>query len=119
MTPQYQKLIQQAYSSFNARNIDAALLLTHTDVLWPNGWEGGYVKGHKEVRDYWTRQWKKLDPHVDPVTFTERPDGQVEVDVHQVVKDLQGKILFDGMVKHIYVLENGLIKSMEIEKTEE
>lgn len=116
MTQQYQKLIQQAYSSFNARDIDAVLLLMHTDVWWPNGWEGGYVKGHAEVREYWTRQWKELDPHVEPVAFKQRPNGQIEVDVHQVVKDLQGKVLFDGMVKHIYALENDLIKSMEIEK---
>jgi hypothetical protein len=30
------------------------------DVHWPNGWEGGYVEGHDEVRDYLTRQWKEL-----------------------------------------------------------
>ena len=119
MNPQYQELIDKPDSSFNARDIDAVLLLMHIDVLWPNGWEGGYVKGHEEVRDYWTRQWKELDPHVDPVALKERPNGQIEVNVHQVVKDLQGKTLFDGMVKHIYALENGLIKSMEIEKPEE
>jgi hypothetical protein len=41
--------------------------------------------------------------------------NKIEVTVHQVVKDKKGLLLFDGMVKHIYSFENGLIKGMEIE----
>jgi hypothetical protein len=116
MTLQDQDLIKKAYAAFNARDIDTVLLVLHPDVHWPNGWEGGYVNGHDEVRNYWTRQWKEVDPTVEPVGFKERPDGQIEVEVHQIAKDLQGNVLFDGEVKHIYSIENGLIKNMEIEK---
>ncbi len=116
MNALYQNLINKAYDAFNARNIDAVLLVMHTDVHWPNGWEGGYVNGHSEVRDYWTRQWKEIDPYVKPVSFKEREDGKIEVEVRQVAKDLKGNLLFDGMVNHIYTIENGAIKSMEIEK---
>ena len=116
MLLKYQKLINKAYSAFNERNIDAVLSALHPEVHWSNGWEGGYVNGHDEVRNYWTRQWKELDPNVEPIGFKERPDGQIEVEVHQIAKDLQGNILFDGTVKHIYTIENGLIKNMEIEK---
>lgn len=118
MKPAYHSLIQQAYTEFNARNIDAILPLMHTDVQWPNGWEGGYVHGHEAVRDYWTRQWAEINPHVDPLVFTERPDGTIEVDVHQVVKENSGALLFDGMVKHVYTIVEGLIKRMDIEKAE-
>ncbi|HEY6976361.1 MAG TPA: nuclear transport factor 2 family protein [Chitinophagaceae bacterium] len=116
MTAQDQHLLKKAYNAFNARNIDEVLLLMHTDVHWPNGWEGGYVDGHEQVREYWTRQWKEIDPHVEPVSFKEREDGRIEVEVHQVVKDLWSKLLSDGMVKHIYTIQDGLIKNMEIEK---
>ncbi len=116
MTQHYQNLINQAYKAFNARDIETVLSLMNTDIHWPNGWEGGYVEGHKEVRNYWTRQWKEIDPNVKPVSFKENKNGQIEVEVHQIAKDLQGKVLFDGMVKHIYTVENGKIKSMEIEK---
>lgn len=116
MTLQYQDLIKKAYAAFNARDIDTVLSTMHTDVHWPNGWEGGYVTGHDEVRSYWTRQWKEIDPTVEPLGFTERQDGQIEVEVHQIAKDLEGNILFDGKVKHIYSIENGLITNMEIEK---
>lgn len=116
MSQQYQDLIKRAYAAFNARDIDGVFLSMHPDVYWPNGWEGGYVKGQDEVREYWTRQWKELDPNVEPINFKEKQNGQIEVDVHQVAKDLNGKVLFDGIIKHVYTIEKGLIKSMEIEK---
>lgn len=116
MTEQYKNLLDGAYEAFNLRDIDSALLLMDTNVCWPNGWEGGYVEGHDEVRNYWTRQWKEIDPKVKPISFKEKEDGQIEVTVHQIAKDMQGKILFDGIVKHVYTIEKGLIKSMEIEK---
>ena len=116
MASQYQELIKNAYYSFNSRDIDTVLTMLHPEVHWANGWEGGYVIGHDEVRDYWTRQWKELDPNVDPVGITEKDDGQIEVEVHQVVKDRQGSVLFDGVVRHLYTIENGLIKNMEIGK---
>ena len=112
----HQDLIKKAYSAFNRRDIDTVLSTFHPEVNWSNGWEGGYVNGHDEVRNYWTRQWKEIDPNVEPRGFEEKGDGKVEVNVHQVVKDLQGSVLFDGMVKHIYAFEDGLIKSMDIEK---
>ena len=118
MQEQHKQLIKQAYTSFNARDIDAVLALMQEDVHWPNGWEGGYVEGHAAVRDYWTRQWQELNPNVQPVSFTEKADGQIIVEVHQLAKDMQGNVIFDGIIKHIYTLENDLIKTMEIEKQE-
>jgi hypothetical protein len=38
----------------------------------------------------------------------------VVVTVHQVVRDLSGKMLVDRMVEHVYSVEDGLIRSMEI-----
>ena len=115
MATNYENVIRKAYSAFNAREIDKVLAFMHPEVRWPNGWEGGYVHGHEEVRNYWTRQWKELDPKVDPIAFHERQDGSLEVKVHQQVKDLRGNSIFDGSVIHVYFFENGLIKTMNIE----
>jgi hypothetical protein len=57
------ELLTRAYAAFNARNIDAVLAAMHPDVDWPNGWEGGRVRGHPQVRDYWTvRQPSRCAP---------------------------------------------------------
>ncbi|WP_242607208.1 hypothetical protein [Flavobacterium sp. MEB061] len=38
-----------------------------------------------------------------------------EVTLHQLVKDLQGKILFDGIIKHIFTVKDNLLSRMDIE----
>jgi hypothetical protein len=78
-------------------------------------WEGGYISGHDEIKQYWTRQWNEINPNVETIGFNERQNGSLEVEVHQKVKDLQGNSMFDGTVKHIYTFEDGLIKTMDIE----
>src|SRR3978361_260177 len=110
-----QEIIERAYAGFNNRNVEAVLSVMHPDIHWPKAFEGGYVVGHEAVRDYWTRQWSEINPHVEPLAITERADGKVEVEVAQLVRDLEGKILFDGKVKHIYVTNGGLLKHMDIE----
>ncbi len=64
--PTERDLLTIVYTAFNARDIDTALTTMHPDVEWPNGWEGGCVTSHQGVRDYWTRQWAAINPHVDP-----------------------------------------------------
>jgi ketosteroid isomerase-like protein len=108
------ELLQRAYAAFNARDIPGALATMQPDVVWPNGMEGGTVYGHEGVRAYWTRQWGIIDPHVDPVSFETDHNGGVVVGVHQVVRDLSGKVLVDRMVEHIYSFRDGLIASMTI-----
>ena len=115
MEKQSQDLIKKAYAAFNAREIDTALSTMHPDVQWPKAFEGGYVRGHNEIREYWIRQWAEINPNVEPVGFTERQDGTLEISVHQIVKDLQGNTIFDGIVKHIYTLQDGLLRRMDID----
>jgi hypothetical protein len=115
MQKQLQDVIKKAYAAFNARDIDTALSTMHPDVQWPKAFEGGYATGHDEIRAYWTRQWTAIDPRVEPIEFHERENGTAAITVHQLVKDLQGKIIFDGIVKHVYTLTQGLLSRMDIE----
>lgn len=107
-------LLINVYNAFNARDIDAVLAFMSGDVDWPNGWEGGRIYGPEAVRDYWTRQWAAIDPRVEPVGFDTDETGRTVVKVHQVVRDLEGNVIAEGRVDHIYLIEDGLIKSMEI-----
>jgi len=115
MTNELRDLIKKAYSAFNERDIGKALSAMQPNVQWSKAWEGGYISGHDEIKEYWTRQWKEINPNLEPVGFKERQNGSLEVEVHQKVKDLQGNSMFDGTVKHIYTIEDGLIKTMDIE----
>ena len=115
MTTELKDLIKKAYTAFNERDIDKALSTMHPDIQWPKAFEGGYVSGHNEIREYWTRQWTEINPNVEPIEINERQNGNLEVEVLQKVKDLQGNSLFDGTVKHIYTLQDGLLRKMDIE----
>ena len=88
----------------------------HPDVESANGLEGGYVHGHEAVRDYWTRQWMLIDPHVEPRRFTTDDAARIVVDLHQVVRGLAGRVMSDQMVQHVYEIKDGLVKRMEIRK---
>lgn len=107
-------LLRAAYAAFNARDIDAALVLMTPDVTWPRAFKGGFVRGPEEVRVYWTEQWSEIDPNVEPVGFQQEEDGTILVEVRQVVKDLEGKLLADDTVHHRFTLENGLIRGMDV-----
>ena len=99
------------YGAFNDRDIDEALAGMAPDVAWPNGWEGGHVHGHEGVRDYWTRQWAAINPHVEPVDVSVE---RVAVLVDQVVRDLCGNVVATSRVVHAYRLSGGLVTAMEI-----
>ena len=106
--------LRQVYERFNARDIEAVLAALHPDVTWANGMEGGYVHGREAVRSYWTRQWATIDPRVEPTGFSSGAADEIVVEVHQTVRDLQGAVLVDQMVGHIFRFENGLITRFDI-----
>lgn len=107
-------LIEQAYSAFNKRDIDGALALMTQDVSWPKASEGGKVVGKEEIRAYWTRQWGEFDPYVEPLAMTGEDGGKIRVRVHQLVKSLQGDVLSDSEVLHVFTVNSGLIAAMDL-----
>jgi nuclear transport factor 2 (NTF2) superfamily protein len=108
------KLLKRVYDLFNARDMESVLAAMHQNVIWANGMEGGHVHGRDEVRSYWTRQWAMVDPRVEPVEFSSGDEGEIVVEVHQVVRDLSGNLVADKMVGHVFRIEDGLIKRFDI-----
>jgi hypothetical protein len=104
------------YEAFNRRDVDRVLDLMSDDVDWPNAWKGGRLVGRQAVREYWTAQWAEIDPRVEPSAVTGRADGSFAVTVRQVVRAIGGQLLADGEVVHVYQLEDGLIKRMDVEE---
>ena len=115
------KLVERLYERFNARDIDGVLVALTDDVAWANGMDGGHVHGREGVRDYWTRQWAMISPHVEPVGFSRSADGAVVAEVIQSVRDLDGNPLQgqthglkDKTVGHIFHLRDGKVARFDI-----
>ena len=109
-----QRRLTDLYLAFNQRDIPALLAAMASDVRWPNGWEGGTVRGHDEVRAYWTRQWAQIEPTVVPTAFRTESDGRIAVTVRQVVRDKAGTTLANRTVTHVYRFVGDLVAEMEI-----
>jgi ketosteroid isomerase-like protein len=114
--------IKRIYDRFNARDIDGVLTVLSDDVAWANGMDGGHVHGREAVRNYWTRQWAVVSPHVEPVAFEKMEDGAVAVEVIQSVFDLNGQPLHgqahglkDKTVMHVFRMEGDKIVRFDIQ----
>jgi ketosteroid isomerase-like protein len=108
-------LVRELYEGFNRRDIPAVLTFLAEDVDWANGQDGGHVHGREAIREYWTKQWAAIAPRVDPMLVTQRGDGATAVEVHQVVRDLEGRVLLDETVLHVFQIDGGLVTRFDIE----
>lgn len=115
-------VIKGMYDCFNARDIDGVLAAVADEVAWANGMDGGHVHGHEAVREYWTRQWAVVSPHVEPIAFQQTEDGAVAVEVIQSVFDLNGQPLSgqthglkDKTVMHIFRMDNDKVTRFDIQ----
>ena len=104
---------QDLYKNFNARKIDLVIEKMTVGVKWANGMEGGYVFGHEGVRNYWTRQFTMINPTITPLDI-DVENGVVKIKVHQVVHDLNGKLLIDAIIYHFFYLKGKKIDRFEI-----
>ncbi|MBW4456936.1 MAG: nuclear transport factor 2 family protein, partial [Nostoc indistinguendum CM1-VF10] len=113
-----QQFLQNLYDAFNKREIETIISAMQPDVKWANGFEGGFVDGRDAVREYWTNQLKVIQPELEILKYETDENNRHIVTVHEVVKDLDGKLLADMTVRQIYTIENGLISLYEIDGTE-
>jgi ketosteroid isomerase-like protein len=117
------ELLKRIYDRFNARDIDGVLTVLTDDVAWANGMDGGYVHGREAIREYWTRQWSMVSPHVEPVGgFHRTADGAIIAEVRQSVRDLEGKPLQgqthglkDKTVGYVFRLREGKVARFDIQ----
>jgi hypothetical protein len=114
----HQEFLQNLYDAFNKRDIETIIAKMRLDVKWANGLEGGFVYGRDAVRKYWTDQFKAIQPELETLKFETDENNRNVVTVHQIVKDLQGKLLADATVQQIFTIEDGLISLYEIGDTE-
>jgi len=116
------ELLKRIYDRFNARDIDGVLAGLADDVAWANGMDGGHVHGREAVREYWTRQWTTVSPHVEPVSFHRTADGrssQKSGSPSAILKAnrSRGKRtgLRDKTVGHVFRLREGKVARFDIQ----
>jgi len=107
-------MLEALYRAFNQRDIDAVLEHLAPGVDWPNATTGGRVRGREAVRAYWLKQWKEIDPTVEPMRIDMAADGSAHVLVDQMIRSLDGEILQNRQVEHVYEFNGAFITRMTI-----
>ena len=113
LTADRRRALTTMYRAFNDRDVDGALAHLAPGVDWPNGMTGGRINGRDAVRTSWLKQWKEIDSRVEPLEIDMTVDGAT-VRVDQLVKSLDGKILSNRQVEHVYTFDGPFIARMVI-----
>ncbi len=110
-------LIKHLYDDFNARKMDAILAKLTEDVMWANGMDGGYVHGHRDLKDYWERQWSVLNPQIKPVSFKKTEEGSILVEALFSGQPMgsQTEGFKDIPVGHVFHIKDGLVSCFDIQ----
>lgn len=111
---QNEALLRTSYAAFNARDISTTLRAFGPDVEWPDQLEGVTLHGPEAVGEYWRRQWAVIDPHLDVKHVELDPNGHVVVTLVQTVRGMAGAMITQGLVRHVYEFEGGLVRRMRV-----
>jgi hypothetical protein len=111
---EHRQTLMQLYRDFNNRDIDAAIENLAPGVDWPNAASGGRVSGRDGVRAYWQKQWSEIDPRVEPLEITFDAEGRAHVRVDQLICSLDGKVLVNQDIEHVYEFSGPFIARMTI-----
>lgn len=106
-------LFQNLYKNFNDRDIGLVILKMTENVKWANGMDGGYVYGHAGVKKYWEKQFRIVSSNVTPLKI-DVENEVIKIKVHQVVHDLNNKLLADEFVYHFFHLKDNKIAEFHI-----
>ena len=113
MEKEVEQLLRQLYPDFNERNIEQIMTHFAESADWPNGMTGGREIGHEAIRTYWTNQWQMINSQVTPISYRVAND-HIILEVHQLIKDMEGSMLSDSIVFHTYKFVDGKITRMDI-----
>jgi hypothetical protein len=111
-----EEMLRNACALFNRKDLDGWLALMTEDVDWPAMRGGMRVVGRGVVRDYWLQQFREVDPRLTPVELRTREKDVIEMLVDELIRDLQGRAMTAGSVRHVYTFREGLIARMDVEE---
>lgn len=109
-----ESILRASYAAFNARDIETTLKALGPDVEWHDQLVGEMIQGPKAVGEYWQRQWALLGPHFDLKHFEFDRNGDVVVTLIQTLRGMGDTVISQGLVRHVYQFEKGLVRRMRV-----
>ena len=110
----FEKILRDSYNAFNARDIEATMKGIGPKIEWPNLLDDATVHGREDVAAYFERQWREMNPHFDLRHFEIDDAGKVVLTVIQTVRGTGATPISQGLVRHLYDFEDGLVRRMSM-----
>jgi hypothetical protein len=101
------------YRAFNDRDVDAALVHIAPGVDWQDE-SGGRIGGREALAAHWRAWWRQADPRIEPLDIEPGEGGTVVARVEQFVRTLDGKVLEDRDLAHVFTFEGPFVSRMDI-----
>lgn len=100
--------------ALDTKDVDAVMALLHSDVDVTDQLNGDRrLRGAAEVRAYYVWAFTLINVENTPTAFHPRPDGGMEVRIHQHVTSLDGALWHDGPVDYSFDFQDGLILRLD------
>ncbi|MGD1899805.1 MAG: nuclear transport factor 2 family protein [Phormidesmis sp.] len=116
MNSKYQDFIFQAYTAFNRQDIKALLAFISDGVSWPDDDDDHRLHGKDAVRAYWLKKWETTRPYDKPVAISALSEEVSVVRIEQLVYDLDGAVISEGIFEHTFEIKDRLIVRMDLTK---
>jgi hypothetical protein len=108
VAPEVEAFLRRVYEAFNRKDVETVLAAASPEVDWPNVLTGQRVTGLGDIREFWDRQFRAIDPQLEPLSITGGDNGTVVVRIHQVVTFVSdGAVIVDAVVDHIFTFDDG------------
>ena len=107
-------MLEAFYGALNDRDLDAFLGHLAPRVDWPDEMTGDRVVGRDAVSAYLQKQWTKIDPRDEPMRINIAKDGKAHVLVDRLVRSLDGEILQNLRVEHVFEFDGAFISRMTV-----
>ncbi len=110
----FEKILRDSYLAFNERDLARTMKYIGPNVEWENTLDGIIIHGKEAVAAYFLRQWKEMNPTFDLRHFEMDEEGKVVLTVIQTVRGTGEVAISQGLVRHLYEFEDGLVRRMGI-----
>ncbi|MCB1488216.1 MAG: nuclear transport factor 2 family protein [Bauldia sp.] len=114
MMTDHRDVLMDMYRAFNERDMERATEFLAPDVDWPNAETGGREHGRTAVRAYWEKQWTGTNPRIEPLEIDVVSEKTARVRVHQFICALDGAVLDDRKLEHLYTFDGNFVSRMVI-----
>ena len=107
-------LLSRLHDGIVRGDIEAVMRCFHPAAQMHDALEGGLVTGHDEIRAYYLRQFATVRADASLLSVLHCEAEMFDTLVQVMVRGVDGGFWWEGQIRAVYQLRDGLIASIEV-----